>query len=143
MENYQLENDVYVVCVTARAFPEGIMDAFKQLGRKYPSLYTQPFYGISYETPEGDIIYKAAALERFEGEGKKLGLETFVISKGEYITETIFDFSKDPKQIFNCFQRLLSVPQLDKHFPCVEWYKSEDEVMCMVKAVEKTSDKLV
>lgn len=140
METYQLKDDVRVFCVTARAFPEGIFDAFKLLERKHPSLYEQSFYGISFRNQEGDIIYKASALERTEGEGQKLGLETLVIPRGKYLTETIFDFSKDPKQIFNCFQTLLSDPRFDDRYPCVEWYKSGDEVMCMVKAIEEPKE---
>jgi len=35
------------------------------------------------------------------------------------------------------FGRLLKYPEMDMNFPCVEWYKGEKEVMCMIKIKQK------
>jgi len=132
MEKLTLENDIRVLCVTARSFPEGIMEAFQTLERTDPSIPGRTFYGIS-RMQNGKIIYKAAAAEQYEGEAKKLGLEAFVIKKGEYLGETLHDFMKDTSVIGTTFQKLLAVPELDQTGACVEWYKSDRDVLCMVR----------
>lgn len=133
MEKFRLNEDVKVFCKKAESFPEGIMDAFRALEGLHPEICQRPFYGISYPGPDGDIIYKAAVREAFEGEGAQYGLETFTIPQGNYATETILEFRKNPPGLIGAaFQRLLQTPGLER-FPCVEWYKGPDEVMCMVK----------
>jgi hypothetical protein len=133
IENFVLNSDVKVFCVTAKSFPNGIVEAFKTLENLDPSICERPFYGISFQDDEGKIVYKAAVAEEFEGEGSGYGCETFVISKGEYLAITLFDFMEKIDVIPKAFQKLLADPRLDHNFPCVEWYKSSKEVMCMVR----------
>ena len=133
MEKYIVKEDVTIFCVTARSFPGGIIEAFKALEKLHPSICERPFYGISYEKEPGRVIYKAAVAETYDGEGKKYGCEIFVITNGEYLTETIFDFMKNIDSIPAAFQKLTSDPRFDKNFPRVEWYKSSKEIMCMIK----------
>lgn len=133
MEKYILDEDVKVLCVKARSFPEGVLEAFQTIENLHPSMKTRTFYGISNPDETGKIIYKAAVVEAYEGEGAQLGLENFVVEKGEYMTETIMDFTTKIPEIGLSFQRLLTTPGLDLHSSCIEWYKSSNEVMCMVK----------
>ncbi len=133
MERYELKKDKKLFCVAAQSFPTGIIEAFQTLENLDPSVIGRHFYGISIENKKGEITYKAAVEESFEGEGKKYGCETFVITKGEYMTETIFNFMNSINIIPDTFQKLLSSPGLDKNFPCVEWYKSNEELICMVR----------
>jgi hypothetical protein len=133
IENFVLNSDVKVLCVTAKSFPNGIVEAFQTLENLDPSICERPFYGISFQNREGKIIYKAAVAEEFEGEGSRYGCETFVIGRGEYQTITIYDFMENIDVIPKAFQKLLEDPRLDLNFPCVEWYKSSKEVMCMVR----------
>ena len=128
-----LNDEVRIVCVTAKSFPAGIMEAFETLEKVHPSISDKAFYGISYMNAKGEIVYKAAAEENFEGEGEQLGLETFVIPKGEYLSKTVYEFLKNPQQIGEVFRSLLADPRLDTTVPCVERYKGMDEVQCMVK----------
>ena len=137
MEKYELKNDVKVFCATAKSFPEGVAGAFQTLENIDPSIRKRPFYGISCPDKSGKIIYKAAVTEAFDGEGKQYGMETFTITKGVYMTETVFDFIKDPETIIgNTFQKLLKTPNLDRQSSCIEWYKSNTELMCMVRLAE-------
>jgi predicted transcriptional regulator YdeE len=136
MEHYTLEEDVRTLCVGAKSFPEGIMGAFITLEEILPDISGRTFYGISYQNKQGDIIYKAAVAELFDGEAEKHGCERFIISKGDYLTETIIDWRKKIEAIGDAFENLLAHPAMADGFPCVEWYKSEKEVMCMVKMDE-------
>jgi predicted transcriptional regulator YdeE len=132
MENYSLQQDVKVYCTTAKSFPDGIQEAFITL-EKMLSKEGRTFYGISHGSKDGTIIYKAAVSESFEGEAEKYGFEQYIIKKGEYATETIFDWRNKLASIGPVFQKLLANPHLDKTSACVEWYKSDMEMMCMVK----------
>jgi hypothetical protein len=133
IESYFLEEDVRIICVEARSFPHGIRAAFNHLEKKFADMMNRDLYGISCKNPEGNIIYKAAVSELTEGEAEKAGLESFVVPKGEYLAETIVDWRKNVEGIGDAFQELLEDPRLDKDFPCVEWYKSLDEVVCMIR----------
>jgi hypothetical protein len=131
MENYSLKDDLKVFCVAAKSFPDGVQQAFLTLEKMLPSIADRSFLGIS-SMKGGVIVYKAAVLESYEGEGEKNGCETFIIKKGEYLTETIVDWRKQEARIGLVFQALLADPRLDTSFPCVEWYKGDD-VMCMIR----------
>ncbi|MES2681413.1 MAG: transcriptional regulator [Bacteroidota bacterium] len=133
MEKYVLTVDVKTFCITAVDFPNGIVAAFQALEQLHPSICERPFFGISFEKKTGEIVYKAAVEEKYEGEAEKYGCETFVIKKGEYLAETIIGFMNDIRSIPDAFQRLTTATGADKSFPCVEWYKSDKELLCLVK----------
>jgi predicted transcriptional regulator YdeE len=132
MKNYNLNQDIKVFCVTADSFPNGVEAAYNKLyeiaGREGRAVY-----GLSKPNEKGMIVYKAAMTEKFDGEAEQLGLETFIIPKGEYITESIHDWQHNMQKFGPTFQALLDNPRLDWSSWCIEQYKSEDEVVCMVK----------
>jgi predicted transcriptional regulator YdeE len=131
MEVYQLKNDLKIFCVTAKSFPYEIKKAFGTLISKLPSVEDRTFFGISYQSNAGDMIYMAAVLESYNGEGEKLGCEPFTIKKGEYLAEMLKNWKKDESQIGATFRKF-SESAYRATFPCVEWYQGDD-VMCMVK----------
>ena len=120
-----------IFCITAKSFPYEIKQAFGLLISLLPSIEDRTFFGIAYQSKEGDMIYKAAVLESFKGEAEKLGCEKFTIEKGEYLTETLKDWKKDESRIGLTFRKFAE-STYNATFPCVEWYKGDD-VMCMVK----------
>ena|SRR6266545_4570330 len=111
-EIYLIDKDISVACITASSFPEGIGEAYKKLRSIIPSADKRTLYGISYGDKNGNTIYKAAAEESHEGEAEELGLETFTIRKGEYISEFLEDWKENETQIGKTFQRLLSDPRI-------------------------------
>ena len=133
MEKFTLDRDINLLCVRAKSFPQGVADAFKNLENLHPSVIQRDFYGISHSSENGEIIYKAAVEESFDGEAETFGCEKFTIRKGEYATETIHDFTKNLEAFGSTFHKLLQHPQLDPNAACVEWYKNGDEVLCMVR----------
>jgi hypothetical protein len=128
---YELEQDMKVYCVRASSFPNDIGKAFSELISLLPTLEGRTFFGISYQDKNGRMIYNAAVLELYEGEGSTYGCETYVIQKGEYLTELLKDWKKNEASIGITFGKMASV-RTDTVFPCVEWYQGED-VFCMVR----------
>lgn len=133
MERIQLENDIRVFCVTATSFPQGIEEAFKKLEQLLPAREGRTFFGLSRPGGRGAIIYKAAVQEKYNGEGEQYGCETITIQKGTYLTELITGWQQRIPAIGETFQQLLADPHLDMNSFCVEWYKNETDVLCMVK----------
>ncbi len=127
-----LQTDVKVFCSTAESFPNGLQDAFLTLERML-SKEGRTFYGISYKDKNGNIIYKAAVSEIYNGESAQYGFETFTIKSGEYLAETIVEWMDNIKSIGQTFQKLLADPSLDDSYPCIEWYKSDKELICMIR----------
>lgn len=132
MDHFSLKDDINVFCIKAKSFPEGILQAFGDIEKFVPDLTGRTLYGISSPV-NGVIVYKAAITELFPGEGKKFNCESFVIPKGDYSVQTLHDPAGNPAVFRETFRNLLSTPLLDKTCPCIEWYKSPNEVMCMVK----------
>ncbi|MCL6099494.1 MAG: DinB family protein [Bacteroidetes bacterium] len=133
MEKYRLDSDIKVICVTADSFPSGILGAYNTLHSILPSDNGRNFFGISSPNKKGDIIYKAAVEESFVGEAEKLGCDTFVIKKGEYISIPIHNFISDVLSIDRAFKNLIADPGIDPNGVCVEMYTGRDDVRCMVR----------
>src|SRR5580704_14537854 len=109
MKKIILDKDIAVFCVTARSFPDGILEAHEKLHALVPFSKERGYFGIS-RPEKGVIVYKAAAEEKTEGEAEKLGCEKFIIQRGQYIYQTIEDYRKDVQQIGKVFQKLTSEP---------------------------------
>jgi len=136
MEVYQLEKDIKVFYVRAASFPEGVKEAWVKLHKLIGVTNDRDFYGISHGNHEGGITYSAAVKESFSNEGEHYGCEKFNIPRGEYLSITIHDYMNHLPLIGQAFRRLLSHPEFDGVTPCIEWYKSDKEVVCMVKRKE-------
>jgi predicted transcriptional regulator YdeE len=132
MELFGIENNIPVICVTATSFPGGVKEAFNTLNNKITGKEGRTEYGISYMDNNGQIIYKAAVNELEKGEAEKLGMESFTIRKGTYLSETVKDFMENIPAIGETFRNLLKDPRLDRNGYCVEIYFNEKDVRCMV-----------
>jgi hypothetical protein len=134
MENFILEQDIKVFCVTATSFPDGVKSAHEALHSLVLFSRERKYFGLS-RPQNGVIIYKAAAEEKKSGEGQSLGCETLVIKSGKYICLTIVDFMNNIPAIGKAFQELLTNPDIDLEGYCVEWYFNEKDVKCMVRII--------
>lgn len=131
MEIYHLKRDLKIFCVTAKSFPYEIKQAFGSLIDRLPTVEGRTFFGVAFQNENGEMIYKAAVLESFDGEAEKLGCEKFTIEKGDYLTERLKDWKKDESMIGLTFKKFAD-SAYNSTFPCLEWYQGDD-VMCMVK----------
>lgn len=114
MEKITLENDIKVLCVTAKSFPDGVLEAHETLHGYIPFNTNRKYFGISYPDKSGTIIYKSAAEELDKGELSKHDLEVFMIKKGEYVFINIKDFRNNIPEIGKAFQMLIDNPDIDQ-----------------------------
>lgn len=135
MKTYVLENDLNVFGLQVKTFPQGIKEAFDSLIEKVPEGLNRSYYGISYMA-EGKIIYIAAAEEKNRHEAEKYNCERYKIDKGKYFTETIENWRTKTACIKDVFHDMMQHENIDSTQPCIEWYKNDDVMECMVKAAE-------
>ncbi len=131
MEKYHQENDVILFGRQVTTFPAGIKDAFGDLMKVLGN--ERAYYGISWCAADGSIIYYAMAPETFAGEARQHNYEILTLPKGEYLTETIVDWMSKTDCIKDVFYQLLGDKHPDKNCPCIEWYKSDEEMLYRVK----------
>lgn len=132
MERYNLPKDVKVFGVQVRTFPNGVGEAFAKLIKLFPSGDQRAYYGISECTSKG-IIYKAAALEMYEGEAENYQYERFTVEKGDYLTMELTDWPAKTNCIKEVFEEIFNNELSDRTKPCIEIYKNETDMVCMVK----------
>lgn len=133
MEKYHLPEDVTTMCTTASSFPDGVLAAHQKLHGIVRRTNERKYYGISFPDKNGMIVYKAASEELKEGEAENLGLETYVIRKGDYISIDIHDFMSKVASIGEAFHKLISDPRIDHNGACIEWYMNDDDMKCIVR----------
>ncbi len=132
MEKFKLDKDIKVMYVTAKSFPEGIMDALNEIRSIVPDSNKRNLFGIS--RPEnGKIVYRAGLEELEKDESKKYSCESTVIPKGEYISITVKDYTKNIQSIGNAIHKLIAHPDIESEGHCIEWYLNDKDMRCMVK----------
>jgi len=136
METFTLSHDLKVFGFQVKDFPSGIGEAFDKLVNMIPGGFDRPYYGISEMCKEG-MVYRAVALENYEGEAETYHCERFIIEKGEYAAVTLLDWRKNLGSIKEIFHEMHNDPHVDKTKSCVEWYKNDDEMVCMMKLKPK------
>ncbi|HTI07177.1 MAG TPA: hypothetical protein VL832_01440 [Puia sp.] len=134
MEKYTIPQNIPALYVQASSFPNGVMAAHKTLHAKAGEGSGRRFFGISYLNEKGEIIYKAAANELHPGEAGELGLPTFTIRKGEYLSEVLKDWCNQEGKIKDIFQDLLKQAGANVAGDgyCLEEYINDTDVRLMV-----------
>jgi len=133
MEDFILNEDIEVFCITAKAFPDKIMEAHQTLHGLIDFHPARKYYGLSRPDESGKIIYKAAATELVPGELSQHQLEKFCIPKGTYHCILVHNFKEHIEEIGKAFQEILALDSIDPDGICIEWYMGNNEVRCMVR----------
>jgi hypothetical protein len=138
MENYHIEHDLKLFGLHVKTFPLGIGETFDELINNLPEGPGRSYFGISYV--KGDkIVYLAMTAERFEGESNQYGYEKFIVARGNYKSIVVKDWSKKTDRIKELFHEILNDECPVATRPCVEWYKDDVEMMCMVRTEDSSS----
>ena len=133
METYDLKKDLKVFGKEVKTFPLGVKEAFGALLDIIPEGFKRSYFGLSYMDDKGKIVYIATAEEKDEGEAEKYNCERYTVEKGEYLAVTLDDWLKKVDCIKDIFHEMMEDDRADKTRPVVEWYKTETEMLCLVK----------
>lgn len=132
MKTYFIPENTKVFGLVVPNFPNGIGDAFDKLVSMLPKGDARPYYGIS-ECTNNTVVYKAAALQTFEGEGAKYGCETYMLEGGTYLAGQITGWMQKTASIKSMFEKMLQDERADDLKPCIEIYKNDDEMLCLIR----------
>ena len=135
MEKYKITEDIKTFGVRVKTFPTGIGEAFDKLSKELEKGMSRPWYGISWMDDKGNVIYYANSAELFPGEADKYTYETLVIEKGDYYSDGVKNWRSNLECIKDVFHDMMESGKTDSRKPCIEWYKSDDEMLCLIKAV--------
>jgi hypothetical protein len=135
MEIYNLKNDIRVFGMQVKNFPNGVGEAFHDLIKLFPADDKRSYYGIFSMAQGGNMIYHATAEETYRGEAEKYKCERLTIEKGQYLTEPLRDWRKNTDCIKDVFMKMNTDSRVDHTKPGIEWYKNDDEMLCMLKEI--------
>jgi predicted transcriptional regulator YdeE len=134
MEAYHMEFPILVIIEKADDFGKGIGEAFVRLAEKLDNNgQKRDCYGIVLKEDEG-MNYYAAFTELYEGEAIEKEMSTYTISLGDYRSIRVDEWNKNILHIGPTFDQILKSGKVDTSSPCIEFYKTEQELICMVKA---------
>ncbi|MET0634483.1 MAG: hypothetical protein ABWZ25_00565 [Chitinophagaceae bacterium] len=139
MDTITLEKDLRVIGKPVPDFPNGIKEAFDSLVDILPGGFEgRPYYGLSYM--DGDkVVYHATAHEITDDEATRYNQTAYTIPKGDYLAVTIKQWHSKIDSIGLTFHSLMADKRADLSTPCVEWYKNDDEMVCMVRVKENVT----
>jgi len=134
METFIIKKNIETFGFQVKTFPEGIGEAFDSLIEMVPEGLNRSYYGISYMTPDNKVVYIAAVEEKNKGEAERNKCERYTIEQGKYLAVTVKDWRQKTDTIKDVFHGMMHEKNIDRSKPCVEWYKNDDEMLCMVKS---------
>lgn len=132
METTHLKESLNVLGFQVKTFPHGIEKAFDKLIEMLPGGLDRAYYGISYVMGEA-VVYIAAAIENYAGEAEQYNCDRYTIEKGDYLAVTVKDWRKKTHTIKDVFGDMLKDTCPDQDRPCIEWYKDDAEMVCLVR----------
>jgi hypothetical protein len=134
MEKFQVKEDINTFGVHVTTFPAGVGEAFEKLSKELENGMHRPWYGISWMDDKGKVVYYANSAEISPNEAAKYKYETLLIEKGEYYCEPVKNWRSNLDCIKDVFHDMMESGKTDSNKPCIEWYKSDDEMLCLIKA---------
>jgi hypothetical protein len=136
MEKFVVDEDLHLFGNRVNSFPVGIKESFDGLIAMLPEGLERDYYGVSWMEGEA-VIYYTMAAEKFAGESNRYACEMKLdIGKGEYLGVTVRDWMSKTDSIKDVFDGLMKDKRVVVGAPCVEWYKSDEEMVCMMKLRE-------
>lgn len=132
MEMFRVDKEINVFGFEVKTFPKGIGEAFDALVSKIPGGFSRDYYGIGFQDGMR-IIYLATALELEYGEAEKYQCNRYTIEKGDYAVQVVWDWRKKTDSIKGVFDNMFSSANGTLEGPCIEWYKDNNEMLCMVR----------
>lgn len=135
MEVYRIDAPIIVIIEKAEDFGKGIGEAFVRLAEKLENKgQKRDCYGIVMKEND-EMCYYAAFTELYPQESKEKSLPTHNISSGVYQSIRVEDWNKNILHIGPTFDQILKSGKVDTSSPCIEFYKTERELICMVKSL--------
>jgi len=129
-ENVVIIPDILVTYVAGereKPISEQAPSAFDKLERELKGLKGRHFYGAVV-----DGEYRACVALRPEDDRKDLPHPTWTIPGGKYVRRKLADWDQHREMIGPSMMRMRERRDFDPSRPCVEYYRSQRELLLMV-----------
>jgi hypothetical protein len=103
------------------------------VARNFYQATASAYYGVSWLDENDKVKYHGTANEAFPGQGRQYSYELLRIEKAEYPAEVVQDPLSKKECIKDVFDGLTANRKPDINHPCIEWYSSDRQVICLVK----------
>lgn len=123
---------MFVAGQAGESIAEQAPRAFEALEAKLPSLKGRKFYGVVL----GDEYRACVALDPAD-DPRSLPHPTWTLPGGKYVRRRILDWEQHLDLIGPTIQALLRRRDVDTSRPCLEFYRSQKELMVMVPVLER------
>lgn len=118
---------MFVAGEAGKPIAEQAPKAFKALEARLPSLRGRKFYGVVL----GDE-YRACVAVNPGDDPRLLPHSTWTLPGGKYVRRQILEWEQHLDLIGPTFQELLGRPDVDASRPCIEFYRSQKDLLVMV-----------
>jgi hypothetical protein len=125
---------MYVAGEAGRPIAEQAPRAFRALEAKLRSLKGRKFYGVVLGNE-----YRACVVIDAGDDPASLPHPTWTLPGGKYVRRRVVDWERQLDLIGSTIQALLQRPDVDPSRPCVEYYRSQRELLVLVPIVEHPS----
>ncbi len=132
MEIYHLQADIPLFGKQVSSFPAGIGEAFTALQQLTLTDGERNYYGLSKMDKDNTVLYWVAAEEKIRGEAEQYDCKRFLVAKGDYLSEKVLNWHGKTGSIKDVFHALMNDTRAAKNAYCIEWYYSEEEMLCML-----------
>ncbi len=118
---------MYVAGDTGKPIAEQAPKAFKELEAKLPSLKGRKFYGVVL----GDEYRACVAIDPND-DPLSLPHPTWTLPGGRYVRRSLPNWEDNVHLIGPTFETLCRRSDFDPSRPCIEYYRSQKELLVMV-----------
>jgi predicted transcriptional regulator YdeE len=134
METLILVEDVHTWGARVSSFPKDIGEAFDELIKAARGGDKRSCYGISYMDDAGGIFYFAAIEEQTADDISDSCYQRYTIPRGQYLAVTIQDWRQKTDAVKDVFNEMMQDERFEQCTHCIEWYKDDREMVCMLQA---------
>jgi hypothetical protein len=134
IEEFIVERDIELIYEVATDFGQDIAQSYVRLAEKTGhSGEKRDCYGLVLKTGKG-MEYRGAFTQLCSNEGLEKQIPVFTIPSGKYYSILIENWNQKLLEIGPTFDQILQSGKVDTMSPCIEYYRTESELICMVKA---------
>lgn len=135
IKEYIIDKDIELIYELATDFGQDIAQTFVRLAEKVGhSGEKRDCYGFISKTASG-MQYHGAFTQLNPNEGHDKSIPTFIIPKGKYYSILIENWNQKILEIGPTFDQILKSGLVDRTSPCIEFYQTEKDLVCMVKSL--------
>ena len=125
---------ILTMSVPVKEFPEGVKSAFNSLENKLHTKNGRQFIG-AVNLNNNEVNYKACLVQNSIDEHLSLGLDSYTIPGGKYVTNKLLNWTKNTHLIKEMFNEMEHKYRFDATRPQLEYYKSNRELVLMLPVI--------